>query len=223
MEQFPADVSHELRIPISVMRTQLERALDKSAGIEEIKTIVANCLDETLRMSSLIENLLLLASADAGEDIIQRDNIALHDLVRSIYDESIIIASQKSISVTLLNVDEIMVTGDEPRLRQMLLNLIDNAVKFNHANGKIDIRLTRENTAAKIIITDSGIGIPEEEQTRIFDRFYRIDPARSRELGGTGLGLSIVRWIVNAHGGTIRVVSSVNAGSSFYVSLPVKS
>lgn len=220
MKQFSADASHELRTPLSVMRTQLERALDSKVGLADIKTIAANCLDETLHMSSIIENLLLLARADADQEVMKRDNVALNDLVREIYDESVIIASQKSISVTLSNVEEITIAGDRERLRQMLLNLIDNAVKYNTVNGKIEISLARENGMANITISDTGIGIPEQEQTRIFDRFYRIDRARSRELGGTGLGLSIVQWIVHAHGGTIRVVSSVNAGSSFCVSIP---
>jgi heavy metal sensor kinase len=222
VKQFSADASHELRTPLSVMRTQLETALNANVSLDDLKTIAANCLDETMRMATIIDNLLLLARADAEQDVIEREPVDLKKLVHETYDESIIIASQKDITVTLRNTDEAMIVGDEQRLRQMLLNLIDNAIKYNRNNGRIDIGLSRENGAGRIYISDTGIGIPDSEIPRIFDRFYRVDRARSRALGGTGLGLSIVHWIVKAHGGSIHVKSKLGQGTEFSVTIPLR-
>lgn len=221
MKQFSADASHELRTPLSVMRMQLESALLSTASISDLKTIAANCLDETLRMSTIIDSLLLLTRADAGKEVLEHRPINLDDLVRMMYEDSVIIASQKFIKVSLLTIEKATILGDEVRLRQMFLNLIDNAVKYNHDHGTIEISLTSRNGTGNIIIADSGIGISDSDVPKIFDRFYRVDRARSRELGGAGLGLSIVHWIVSAHSGHIDVKSTPNHGSQFCVSLPL--
>jgi two-component system OmpR family sensor kinase len=221
MKQFSADASHELRTPLSVMRTQLETALTSSAGADELKSIAANCLDEAMRMSTIIDNLLLLARADAGQELVRHEPVDLQKLVRETYDECVLLASPKSIKVTLRESQPVTILGDELRLRQMLLNLIDNAIRYNRMSGTIDLHLTRDTTFAEICIADTGIGIPENQVPRIFDRFYRVDRARSRALGSSGLGLSIAQWIVHAHGGTIGVASTVNRGSEFCVRLPL--
>lgn len=221
MKQFSADASHELRTPLSVMRTQLETGLDAKASLSELKSIAANCLDEAIRMSAIIDNLLLLARADEGQDVIKRERVDLQRLVRETVDESVILASQKSITVTLKETQEAAVLGDELRIRQMLLNLIDNAIKYNRVNGTIDISLNREDGLSKIRIADTGIGIPESQIPRIFDRFYRVDKARSRALGGSGLGLSIAQWIVHAHGGSIQVLSNESEGTEFLICFPL--
>jgi signal transduction histidine kinase len=152
---------------------------------------------------------------------VKRELVRLDELVKTTYEESVLIASQRSISVILHSVEEATILGEEIRLRRMLLNLIDNAVKYNHEHGTIGISLTKRDGKAIIIINDSGIGIPANEVPRIFDRFYRVDRARSREMGGSGLGLAIVHWIVGAHGGTISVKSDPNTGSEFSVTFPV--
>lgn len=221
MRQFSADASHELRTPLAVMRTQLERALNSEASMNDLKRIAANCLDETLRMGAITEDLLFLSRADAGQEVVKQDRVRLDELVKATYEESVIIASHRSITVALQPVEEVTILGEENRLRRMLLNLIDNAVKYNHDRGTIGIGLSKNNVSAKIVISDSGIGIPAEEVARIFDRFYRVDRARSREMGGSGLGLSIVSWIVQAHGGTISVKSDLQQGSEFLVTFPL--
>jgi signal transduction histidine kinase len=221
MKQFSGDASHELRTPLTVIRTQLETALNARESNAETKAIIAHCLDEAIRMSGIIENLLLLAKSDAGQVQIHTDKVNLQELINETYEESIILASEKSITVLLPTADAATVRGDGQRLRQMLLNLIDNAIKYSRQNGLISLSLTREGQRARIVVADNGIGIPEGEIGRIFDRFYRVDRARSRELGGAGLGLSISRWIVAAHGGTISVHSELNKGSEFIVDLPV--
>lgn len=221
MKQFSADASHELRTPLSVLRAQLETALNSSAGADELKGIAANCLDEAMRMSTIIDNLLLLARADAGQELVRHESVDLQKLVRETYDECILLASAKSITVALRENQPVTILGDEPRLRQMLLNLIDNAIKYNRMHGTIHLDLRRDTTFADICIADTGIGIPDNQVPRIFDRFYRVDKARSRALGSSGLGLSIAQWVVHAHGGTIEVSSTVNQGSEFRVRLPI--
>ncbi len=221
MKQFSGDASHELRTPLTVIRTQLETALNSKVSPAETKMIIARCLDEAIRMSGTIENLLLLARSDAGQVAMKADRVDVKELMVQTYEESVILASQKSITVTLQKADPVTVQGDEYRLRQMLLNLIDNAIKYSRQKGAINLRLVREQNAARIIVSDNGIGIPEADLPRIFDRFYRVDRARSREMGGAGLGLSITRWIVEAHGGTLSVKSDLSVGSEFTVTLPV--
>lgn len=221
MRQFSADASHELRTPLTVIRSQLETALNSKISQTELKKIIANCLDESMRMSDIIENLLLLAKADAGQDIIRLEPVDLQALIHQTYEESVIIASQKEISVKLEDPADVTVLGDAQRLRQMMLNLIDNAVKYNRVQGAIALSLQRQNGSVVISVSDTGCGIPSDAIPYIFDRFYRVDPARNREHGGAGLGLSIVRWIVQAHGGTISVSSSLKGGSQFQVTLPI--
>ncbi len=221
IKQFSEDASHELRTPLSVLRTQLETALERRTPQSELKKIIARCLDETLRMSSIVESLLMITKDGSGQDNLVMDPVDMKRLVRETYDESVILASQKAISVTLVASEEVSVVGDEQRLRQMLLNLIDNAIKYSPEHGRIRISLRREDGKARIDVADSGIGIPQEEIPRIFDRFYRVDRARSREKGGAGLGLSIAKWIAEAHGGSIVVRSRVSEGSEFSVFLPL--
>lgn len=221
MKQFSADASHELLTPLSVLRSQLETALNSRVSEDEVKKIIADCLDETLHMSSILGNLLLLAQGDARSVDISRDRVDLSDLLNEMYDESIVLGSQKSITITVNVTPGITVTGDRPRLRQMLLNLIDNAIKYNQVKGSITMGLIAKDGNALLSVRDTGIGISENEIPKIFNRFYRVDRARSRELGGAGLGLSIAKWIVEAHGGGITVTSRMNQGTEFLISLPL--
>jgi two-component system OmpR family sensor kinase len=220
MKQFSADASHELRTPLTVLRTQLESALASRMSPSDVKRIVAQCLDEAIRMGSILENLLLLGRGDAGAASINRERVRLDELVKDTYDETVILAGQKSIDVRIENTDNVLIWGDRERLRQMVLNLVDNAIKYSHEGSAITLSLGTEEGRANLVVRDQGIGIPRSEIPKIFDRFYRVDRARSRTLGGSGLGLAIVKWIVEAHHGTISVKSALNKGSEFTVSLP---
>jgi heavy metal sensor kinase len=221
MRQFSSDASHELRTPLTVLRTQLESALGSRMSASEVKRIVARCLDEAIRMGSILESLLLLGRGDAGAAAINRERVRLDELLMDTYDESVILAAQKSIDVRIENTDNVLIWGDRERLRQMMLNLVDNAIKYSHEGSAITLSLTKDDGRATLVVRDQGIGIPHSEIPKIFDRFYRVERARSRTLGGSGLGLAIVKWIVEAHGGTIGVKSAVDKGSEFTVSLPV--
>ncbi len=221
MKQFSADVSHELRTPLSVLRSQLETALNSRVDEDELNNLIANCLDETLHMSTVVDDLLLLATSDSGFKLLKQENVDLSCLVNEIYEESAILGSGKAITTTVDVEPGIIIMGDEQRLRQMLLNLVDNAIKYNREGGTIVMKLSRNNGMATLSIRDSGIGIDENEIPKIFDRFYRVDPARSRDRGGSGLGLSITKWIVEAHRGRIAVSSILNEGTEFLISLPI--
>lgn len=175
-----------------------------------------------MHMSAIIENLLTLAKADKGSTHLSMDDVWLRPLIRELFEDSEILAESKKITIRPGALDDALITGDPVRLRQLFLNLIDNAIKYTPEHGTVEISLTRTPLTAVVRITDSGIGIPPDELPKIFDRFYRVDKARSRELGGSGLGLSISKWIAEVHGGSITVESAVNSGSTFTVTLPLK-
>jgi len=220
-KQFSIDASHELRTPLTVMRGELELALRSKQSNEAYRQILSSTLDESLRMSSIIENLLLLAKGDIGKSAFRFEEVALAPIIKELHEDGEMLAERKHIRVTLEKVQELSVSGDTIRLRQLVLNLLDNAIKYTPEYGTVALSLVRENGSAKITVQDNGIGIPPEDQPKIFDRFYRVDKGRSREMGGTGLGLSIAQWITEIHGGTIFVQSEVNKGSRFSVLLPL--
>lgn len=221
IKQFSIDASHELRTPLTVMRGELELALRSKQSNDAYRQILSSALDEILRMSSIIENLLLLAKGDIGKSTFKFEQVALAPIIKELHEDGEMLAERKHIRVTLESVEDLSVSGDTVRLRQLVLNLLDNAIKYTPENGTVALSLVRENGSAKITVQDNGIGIPPEDQPKIFDRFYRVDKGRSREMGGTGLGLSIAQWITETHGGKIFVQSEVNKGSIFSVLLPL--
>ena len=223
IQQFSSDASHELRTPLTIMRGELELALrSKRYSSVEYRKILSSSLEETMHMTAIIENLLTLAKADRGLTNLKMEDVWLRSIIQELFEDSEILAERKHITVRLGTLDDALIAGDAVRIRQLLLNLIDNAIKYTPENGQVEISLIREQRQAKIRIKDSGVGIPEEDLTKIFDRFYRVDKARTRELGGSGLGLSISKWIADIHGGTITVDSEMNKGSIFTVFLPLK-
>ncbi len=219
--QFSADASHELRTPLTIMRGEIELALRSTKTPEEYRRVLQSSLEEILRMSSIIDNLLMLAKADQGIYHAEFSEVNLRDLVEELYEDSEALAERKRIRVTLRRAAQITMVGDKVRLRQLFLNLIDNAIKYTPEGGSVTLSVEQQNGSAIFQVEDTGIGIPADEQEKIFDRFYRVDKARSREAGGSGLGLSIAKWIVDLHRGTIAVSSQINKGSVFTVRLPL--
>jgi len=223
VQQFSSDASHELRTPLTILRGELELALrSKKQTSEEYRQILSSALDETIRMTTIVDNLLTLAKADMGSAKISMQDVWLRPIIKELHEDSEMLAERKNIKVTLGSVDDALVLGDPIRLRQLFLNLLDNAIKYTPEQGTVELSLLRENGLAKVRVKDTGIGISPEEQKKIFNRFYRVDKARSREMGGTGLGLSISKWITEIHGGSISIESEVNKGSIFTVTLPLK-
>lgn len=221
VRQFSADVSHELRTPLTIVRGEIELSLRSTKSPEEYRQVLESSLEEILRMTSIIDNLLTLAKADQGTYQAEFSEVDLARMVDELYEDSEVLAERKHIRVTLKHTDPITIVGDRLRLRQLFLNLIDNAIKYTPEGGAVTLELTRQNGIAVIQVQDTGIGIPPEETVKIFDRFYRVDKARSREMGGTGLGLSIAKWIAELHRGRITVASEPHKGSTFTVQLPI--
>jgi two-component system OmpR family sensor kinase len=216
-----ADTSHELRNPLMVVRGNLELlALDLPPA--ERRAAIADATEEIDRMITLIQDLLFLADADTNAAI-EQEPVGLEQVVAGAIADATRIAQRNdgARAVVLEANDPITIRGDAQRLRQLIWNLVENAVRYTPAGGQVTVALRRRGPVAELTVSDTGIGIPPEHLPHIFDRFYRVDTGRSRALGGTGLGLSIVRQITEAHGGQVRVRSTPGEGSTFTVALPV--
>ena len=172
-------------------------------------------------MSRIVEELLFLSRADLGQVKVASLPVQLDTLVQEIQMQAMMLGKDRAVETILERVEPLQVVGDEWRLRELILNLVDNAVKYSSRQGTVSLSLTKTHDAAQLKIKDDGIGIAPEEQPFIFDRFYRTDAARSHAQRGTGLGLSICKWIAEAHHGTIDVTSTFGEGSCFTVSLPL--
>jgi len=179
-------------------------------------------IDEITRLTKIVDSLTLLAKADAGQLAVAQEPVRLDELVRDSFADAQMLALPARLRVELSVCDETTVRGDRHRLKQLLLNLTDNAIKYNQPDGRIAMRLSRENGAAELTIANTGPGIPAEKLPRVFDRFFRGDSAHNSAVEGCGLGLSIARWIANAHGGTIRVTSEPHELTTITVKFPVE-
>jgi heavy metal sensor kinase len=224
-QRFIADASHELRTPLAVLRGETEVALGKTRTIDEYQESLSLIKDEAERLSRIVEDLFILARQPiAAPTALMKEPLSLNEVVKDCVRAAQVLAVRKGVQLKSENDSAVIVLcGDDELLKRMMLNLLDNAVKYTPAGGEILIALARQNGNAQIVVYDTGIGIPEAEQLHVFDRFYRVDKARSRALGGAGLGLSIARWIVEAHGGWIDVNSVPGSGSKFTVELPLNS
>ena len=222
--QFTADASHELRTPISLIRTEAEIALRKSRTSAEYREALQYILWESEQTSCLIEQLLTLARADSGRETLRLTALDLPSLVRGIGNEWRQMVESRGLEFTLDVPDcQLTIQADRMALQRLFAILLDNAVKYTPAPGRIELSLQKVDENAAVIVGDSGIGIPEEHQAKIFERFYRVDQARSREIGGAGIGLAIAQWIVHQHQASITVQSHVGSGSAFCVRLPILS
>lgn len=218
--EFTADASHELRTPVSVILSNAELALSRPRSSEEYQKALQACRRASLRMKSLIDSLLLLARFDSGEPEIERQPVDLEKLARDAIDLLQPLADERQIRLNL-RAEPVTFDADPERLFQMLTNLLSNAIRYNRTEGKVDVEVTSDDRFAVVRVIDTGVGIPAEDLPRIFDRFYRVDKARSRAEGGSGLGLAICQTIVEAHGGTISVTSEAGTGTTIEVRLPL--
>ena len=224
-QRFIADASHELRTPLAVLRGETEVALNKPRTVPEYQESLSLIKDEAERLSRIVEDLFMLARQPIDAPMaLQKEPLSLNETVRDCARAAKVLAIRKGVQ---LNTDSdsasIILNGDNELLRRMILNLLDNAVKYTPEGGEISVVLARRNGNARISVRDTGIGISQADQAHVFDRFFRVDKARSRVPGGAGLGLSIVASIVESHGGKIDLKSTPGQGSLFTVELPLES
>jgi len=219
--QFTADASHELRTPVSLIRTEAELALRRSRGEAEYKESLRHILLEAERTTVLIEQMLALARTDSGREILQLQPTDLRQTLGGVVNNWQQVAVVRNLEFSSsLDSSDCLVMGDETLLRRLVDILLDNAFKYTPAPGWIHLTLQLKSESAVIIVQDSGVGISAEEHSKIFERFYRVDKARSRAQGGVGLGLAIAKWIVTRHRGSITVESQSEKGTTFRVELP---
>ena len=220
INRFSADASHELRTPLTILQLELEGIVNNHALSPSIEDQIGSALEETHRMSRIVESLLTISRLDAGEAKLERLRLDLGDLATVTADEMKILAQEKSISLRVSVEDGVCVVGDRTRLQQVVVNLIDNAVKYTQEGGIVEVKVRQEGNAI-LEVSDNGAGIPAHAISHVFERFYRVDKARARASGGAGLGLPIVKAICAAHGGAISVSSEDGRGSCFRVELPL--
>jgi signal transduction histidine kinase len=219
-KQFVSDVAHELRTPLSIMSGELEVALKKERTSEDYRQVLNSSKQETDRLIELSENLLFLARADQGRQTIEFEKLDITDLIGSIIASLQTESTNKGIAMRFEPEEEPTFAWGQPAmLRRLFFNLIDNAIQYTPSQGEIWISLATCKQYAEVKIRDTGVGIPPEDQEKIFDRFYRVDPSRSRTKG-YGLGLAISKSIVELHHGSITVRSALGKGSTFTVTLP---
>ena len=220
--RFMADASHELRTPLSIMSAAAGVTLKKSRrGEEEYREAIEMMAEQTKRLSRIVNDLFILARADAGRYPLQKKALYLNDLLDEITRTGGMLASARNVKLVVSDLEEAAFHGDEDLLRQMVLNLVDNAVKFTLPGGVVKLDLTRKENQYLLSVSDTGPGITPDAREHVFERFYRADKARSHvNDGGGGLGLPIAKWIANAHDGELELAASGDDGSTFLVRLP---
>jgi heavy metal sensor kinase len=218
--QFTADASHELRTPLTAVKGQVEVALQKERSSEAYREVLQTVNEQVDRLIRMVGSLLTLARADAGQIPIAFELVSLADLVGAAVEQVHPMAEKRGLELGVAPGPSVVLQADEDLLLQLLLNLLDNAIKYTPSRGQVTAGWTADDTQIELWVRDTGAGIGPEHLPHIFDRFYRADKARSRAEGGVGLGLSICRWIAQAHGGSISVESAPREGSTFTARLP---
>jgi heavy metal sensor kinase len=221
IRDFTDNVSHELRIPLSILKGQTELSLRRSRSEKEYREVLESNLEEIHRLEKIVERLLFLSKADRGDIPLHWEDVDLRHLLTAVYEQFQLLAKNKKIRLSLRMDAPVCLGGDEILLRELATNLIQNAIVYTPEGGEVAIRLERNDSEVSLSVMDTGCGIPAEEIPHIFDRFYQVDKSRSSQ--GSGLGLSICKWIAEVHGAVLSVESSVGIGSRFSVVFPVRS
>ena len=218
---FVANVSHELKTPIGALSLLSEAVLSAKSDPESVTKFATRMQHEAKRLTDLVQEIINLSRLQDSDPLQVATELQINDLVREAVDQCQTTSEARNIWVTITENADATVLGDREQLIMAIHNLIENAINYSPENTKVSVTTHIEDDIVEISVTDQGIGIPEEELERIFERFYRVDPARSRETGGTGLGLSIVKHVSTKHGGDVKVWSSPNVGSTFALRLPI--
>jgi heavy metal sensor kinase len=221
LSQFTADASHELRTPMALIRATAELTLRRERSTETYREALKHIIDETDRTTRLIEDLLLLARADAGLPALALDRMELTPLVLDVCEQGQILAQERQLEISTEAPEQpVYVDANDPALRRLLLLLVDNAVKYTPAGGRITVSVALDASGPTVTVRDTGIGIPGAALPHVFERFYRVDESRNREAGGAGLGLSIAQWIAERHHARLEAESVEGSGSAFRVRFP---
>ncbi len=220
--QFTADASHELRTPLAIMQAEATLALSKERTEADYRKSLETISQESTYMSAVIGKLLFLARSDAGKEPLNFEDVDLKELLIGLSTNIEALASDKGIKFSVDAQENLVVNGDRVKLRQLFINILENAIRYTPDDGNISVSLVKEDLNALVAISDTGIGIPPEHLPHIFERFYRVDKARSRADGGVGLGLAIAKYIAESHNGKIEVESQVGKGTTFKIYIPLK-
>ncbi|MEZ0323889.1 MAG: ATP-binding protein [Hydrogenothermaceae bacterium] len=220
-KDFVSNVSHELKTPISVLKSVME-TLETEQDPKMIKKFLEMAQKRINQMDNLVQDLLILAKLESKEEKIQKQSVKIHQLVDSIFEDLRHLTLEKNVKLFNETPDDYTVYVDEQKFIIALKNLVENAIKYNKPDGIVKVYSYQQDSNDIVVVEDTGIGIPKESIPLIFERFYRVDKSRSRNIGGTGLGLSIVKHIIEAHKGKVWVESKYGTGSKFYIKLPVE-
>ena len=220
-QRFSADASHELRTPLTIIRGELEALLQMPGLPAQALDGLGSALEEGDRMSRIVHSLMTISRLDGGGEIMETEPVEMDNVVRVTLEHMILLAEEKSISLTCKSEGRVYVTGDVMRLKQVIVNLVDNAIKYTPAGGAVKVALLEEQQRAVLVVSDTGIGIPAAALPAVFERFYRTDQARTRASGGTGLGLAIVKAICIGHGGSVSIESVEGKCTTLRVELPL--
>ena len=221
MRQFSSALAHELRTPLAALRGEMELALLRPGSEREWRTSAASQIEEIDKLTRMVNQLLTLARAESGEIPLAHEAVDLGALAATVTEQLEPVAQAKDLTLDCVVRQPVTVKGDSGWLERLLLNLLDNAIKYTPSRGRISVGVSRENDQARVDVSDTGPGIRADALPRIFERFYRVDPARSSAVEGAGLGLSLAKWIVDRHQGRIDVRSEPGKGSTFTIWLPV--
>lgn len=219
-QRMVADASHELRTPLTILRGEIEVALRRERSIDRYQAVLASNHDEIVRLCRIVENLLTLAHADAGEVLVKQERVKVDALATMVCAKLSILAEPHRVNLRTELQEGSVVMGDPLALESALTNLVENAIRHSMPEEAVQVRVAAQGREVVIEVIDEGAGIAPEHLPRLFERFYRVDKARSRQLGGAGLGLAIVKMLVEAHGGSVGVKSTVGTGSTFTIRLP---
>lgn len=220
IRQFSGDVSHELRTPLTIIRGEIEVLLRKERTPEEYRETLQSLLEETGRLEKIIDDLLLLSRLETVDGSAFEDDVRIEDVAQAVVERWVPIARRKDVILAMNLVESVPVRGHRDILERLIANLVDNAVRYTPAGGRVDITVDRNERVGRLVVVDTGIGIPQESIPLIFDRFSVVDASRSKDTGGVGLGLSIAKRVADIHGASIEVLSRVGEGTRFIVRFP---
>src|SRR5262245_28051240 len=222
ISRFSADAAHEIRTPLAIIRGELEDAVHSSDLTPDLRETIGSALEEAERLSRIVEQLLEMSRLEAGEMLVERTRFDFAEMTRTTVDQMRLLAEEKNLRLRYEGAKRVDIEGDPLRLKQIVVNLVDNAIKYTPPGGSVSVSTFPQDGRLILEVADTGIGIPKDATGQIFDRFYRVDKARSRQMGGTGLGLAIVKSICIAYNGVVNVTSDEGKGTRFRVELPLE-